>query len=131
MKKIKLNDFSKPLPNGSEYYLDSHEEYVINLADETKYQAAIMKAVSMFPLPALLNYHNWLYLNDFDPDHPNPTNEVVAKYYGKGPLWKTEYSIGVVVKAEGEDDCYIVMECSRKNKGFKHTQVVLTLGGCY
>lgn len=61
---------------------------------------------------------------------PNPTNEVVAPYYGVGPLWKTEYSQGIVVRAEDDDDYYIVMECSSKNKGYKHTKVILTMGGC-
>lgn len=51
---------------------------------------------------------------------PNPTNEIVATFYGIGSLWKTEYSQGVVVKAEDDDDYYIVMECSSKNKGDKH-----------
>lgn len=63
-------------------------------------------------------------------DMPNPTNEVVAPYYGVGPLWKTEYSQGIVVRAEDDDDYYIVMECSSKNKGYKHTKVILTMGGC-
>lgn len=58
---------------------------------------------------------------------PNPTNEIVAPFYGIGPLWKTEYSQGVVVKAEDDDDYYIVMECSSKNKGYKHTKVILTM----
>lgn len=62
---------------------------------------------------------------------PNPTNEIVAPFYGIGPLWKTEYSQGVVVKAEDDDDYYIVMECSSKNKGYKHTKVILTMGGAY
>ena len=63
---------------------------------------------------------------------PNPTNDVVAPYYGVKPLWKTDYSQGIVVKAENEDDYFIVMECSNKNenKGYKCTKVILTMGGC-
>ena len=61
---------------------------------------------------------------------PNPTNEFVAKFYGVEPLWKTPYSIGIVVRAEEDDDYYIVMECSSKNTSFKHTQIILTMGGC-
>ena len=80
--------------------------------------------------PALKNYHSWLYKNNFSYKMPNPTNEIVAPFYGIGPLWKTEYSQGVVVKAEDDDDYYIVMECSSKNKGYKHTKVILTMGGC-
>ena len=82
-----------------------------------------------FP-PALKNYHAWLFENGFSVDMPNPTNEVVAPYYGVKPLWKTDYSQGIVVMAENGSDYFIVMECSNKNKGFKHTKVFLTLGGC-
>lgn len=66
--------------------------------------------------PALKNYHAWLYKNNFSYETTNPTNEVVAPFYGVGPLWKTEYSQGIVVKAEDDDDYYIVMECSSKIK---------------
>lgn len=38
------------------------------------------------------------------------------------PLWKTAYSQGIVVKAENDDDYFIVMECSRENSGYKHTK---------
>ena len=72
----------------------------------------------------------WLFENGFNVDAPNPTNEVVACYYGVKPLWKTAYSQGVVVKAEKDSDYYIVMECSSKNKGYRHAQVILTMGGC-
>lgn len=43
---------------------------------------------------------------------------------------ETAYSQGVVVKAEKDSDYYIVMECSSKNKGYRHAQVILTMGGC-
>ncbi len=32
--------------------------------------------------------------------------------------------------AENESNYYIVMECSGKNVGYKHTMVILTMGGC-
>ena len=32
--------------------------------------------------------------------------------------------------AENESDYYIVMECSGKNVGYKHTMVILTMGDC-
>ena len=62
--------------------------------------------------------------------HQIQQNEFVAKFYGREPLWKTPYSMGIVVKAEEDDDFYIVMECSNKNTGFKHTQIILTMDGC-
>ena len=31
---------------------------------------------------------------------------------------------------ENDIDYYIVMECSNKNKGYKHLKVILTMGGC-
>ena len=80
--------------------------------------------------PALKNYHAWLFENGFNAEYPDPTNEFVACYYGVKPLWRTAYSQGIVVKAENNDDYYIIMECSSKNKGYKHTQVILTPGGC-
>ena len=104
---------------------------MIDLENETEFQIATMMSFQiMGPPPALKNYHAWLYENGFNLDAPNPTNEVVAPYYGVKPLWKTPYSQGIVVTAEGDSDYYIVMECSSKNKGYKHTMVILTMGGC-
>ena len=131
MKKIKLNDSLQQLTSADEYALDPTEKYVIDLEKETEFQIATMMSFqTMGPPPALKNYHAWLYENGFNLDAPNPTNEVVAPYYGVKPLWKTPYSQGIVVMAEGDSDYYIVMECSSKNKGYKHTMVILTLGGC-
>ena len=96
-----------------------------------EFQAAIIASFQvMGPPPAIKNYHAWLFENGFDIEVPNPTNEFVSAYYGVKPLWKTAYSQGVVVKAENDDDYFIVMECSNKNRGYKHTKIILTLGGC-
>ena len=131
MKKIKLNDRSLERPFTEEYTLDPTEKYVIDLEKETEFQIATMMSFQiMGPPPALKNYHAWLYKNGFNVDAPNPTNDVVAPYYGVKPLWKTPYSQGIVVMAKGDSDYYIVMECSNKNKGYKHTMVILTMGGC-
>lgn len=129
MKKIKLNQNSETIIGG--YILNPTEKYVINLAEEMEFQSAIMSSFQiMGGPPALKNYHAWLFENGFSVDAPNPTNEFVAPYYGVKPLWETEYSQGIVVKAENDSDYFIVMECSDKNKGYKHTQIILTLGGC-
>lgn len=132
MKKISLNDIDKSRNNNNgEYQLDSTEKYVINLEEELQFQTVVMTSFQIMGAPpALKNYHAWLFKNNFSYEMPNPTNEVVAPYYGVGPLWKTEYSQGIVVRAEDDDDYYIVMECSSKNKGYKHTKVILTMGGC-
>lgn len=45
-------------------------------------------------------------------------------------LWETDLSQGIVVRAEKEDDSFIIMKCSRLNDEFKCTQMILTLGGC-
>lgn len=131
MKKIKLNDNSQKRSFTEVYTLDPTEKYVIDLEKETEFQIATMMSFQiMGPPPALKNYHAWLYKNGFNVDAPNPTNDVVAPYYGVKPLWKTPYSQGIVVMAEGDSDYYIVMECSDKNKGYKHAMVILTMGGC-
>lgn len=132
MKKISLNTFEQKMDfAGKDYQLDPTEEYVINLEEELSFQLAIMSSFQNIGTPpALKNYHSWLYKNNFSYEMPNSTNEIVAPFYGIGPLWKTEYSQGVVVKAEDDDDYYIVMECSSKNKGYEHTKVILTMGGC-
>lgn len=132
MKKIKLNDGAgKVSISSGEYELDPAEKYVINIEDELNFQLAILQSFQiMGPAPAIKNYHAWLHDNNFSVDSPNPTNEFVAPYYGVKPLWKTTYSQGIVVKAEDEDDYFIVMECSRENKGYKHTKIILTLAGC-
>ena len=129
MKKIWLNNVNKT--SSDEYALNPLEKYIISIDEEMEFQMAILSSFQIMGAPpALKNYHAWLFENKFDIDNPNPTNEFVSQYYGVKPLWKTPYSQGIVVKAENEEDYFIVMECSNKNKGYKHTIVILTLGGC-
>lgn len=131
MKKIKLSDSLEKVTPNDEYTLDPTEKYVINLEEEIEFQSAILMSFQvMGPPPALKNYQAWLFENGFNAEQPNPTNEIVAPYYGVKPLWKTDYSQGVVVMVEDESDYFIVMECSSLNKGYKRTKVILTLGGC-
>ena len=131
MKKIKLNNAIGCHTSNDEYELDSTEKYIIDINSEMEFQAAIIASFQvMGPPPAIKNYHAWLFENGFDIEVPNPTNEFVSAYYGVKPLWKTAYSQGVVVKAENDDDYFIVMEFSNKNRGYKHTKIILTLGGC-
>lgn len=131
MKKIKLNEDAGKIMSIDGYILEPTEKYVIDIEEEMEFQMATMTSFQiMGPPPAIKNYHAWLFENGFDVETPNPTNELVARYYGVKPLWKTDYSQGIVVKAENDSDYFIVMECSSKNKGYKHTQVILTLGGC-
>lgn len=131
MKKIKLNEYPTKLASNCEYNLNPTEKYLINIEDELEFQAAtLMSFQIMGPPPAIKNYHAWLFENNFNVDEPNPTNEFVVDYYGIKPLWQTAYSIGIVVMAENDSDYFIVMECSNKNRGYKHTQIILTPGGC-
>ena len=130
MKKLKLNKDMGEVVKEHGYELDTNEKYVINIEQEISEQSAIMAAVQSIGLPALKDYHKWLINNGFDVDMPNPTNSFVSGFYGVKALWKTDLSQGIVVRAENDDDYFIVMECSRLNKGFKYTQIILTLGGC-
>lgn len=131
MKKIKLNENAGTLISSNGYELDPTEQYVINIEAEIEFQSAILMSFQMMgPPPAIKNYHAWLFENGFNIDSPNPTNEFVSSYYGIKPLWKTDYSQGIVVKGEDDDDYFIVMECSNKNRGYKHTKVILTPMGC-
>lgn len=131
IKKINLSGSIEKGITVDGYRLDPTEKYVINISEEIEFQHAIMMSFQvMGSPPALKNYHAWLFENGFSVEAPNPTNEFVAKYYGVKPLWKTDYSQGIVVKDEKDSDYFIVMECSNKNKGYKHTIVILTLGGC-
>lgn len=130
MKKIKLNKDFGQIVEAHGYELDPTKEYVINIKDELEEQAGILGAVQTMGLLAIEDYHKWLRENGFDVNTPNPTNEFVSKYYGVRPLWNTDLSQGIVVKAENDDDYFIVMECSRLNEGFKYTQIIVTLGGC-
>ena len=130
MIKIKLNEVKRKTTS-DEYALDPTEKYVINLDEEMEIQTATLMAFQVMGAPpALKNYHAWLYENGFNVEMPDPRNEFVASYYGVKPLWVTPYSQGVVVRAENEDDYFIVMECSNKNRGYKHAKIILTLGGC-
>lgn len=130
MIKIKLNEIKRKTIN-DEYALDPTEEYVINLEEEMKFQVATALSFQIKGAPpSLKNYHAWLFENGFNVEMPDPTNEFVAQYYGVKPLWKTPYSQGIVVRAEDEEDYFIVMECSNKNRGYKYAKIILTLGGC-
>ncbi|WP_071442640.1 hypothetical protein [Traorella massiliensis] len=132
MKEIKLNTDAGRTKSFDGYSLDSTEKYLIDIEEEMDFQMAIVRAFHfMGPPPAIKNYYSWLFENGFDTESPNPTNVVVARYYGVKALWKTDFSQGIVVKAKNESDYFIVMECSNKNKGYKHTQIILTIGGCY
>ena len=131
MKKIKLNEKQREKVSTDGYRLDPTEKYVIDLNAEMEFQMATMMSFQIMGAPpALKNYHAWLFENGFCVEAPNPSNEVVAQYYGVKPLWKTAYSQGIVVKAENENDYFIVMECSSLNKGYKYLQVILTMAGC-
>lgn len=131
MKKVNLRGSIENEISVDGYRLDPSEKYVINLIEEMEFQQSIMMSFQIMGYPpALKNYHAWLFENGFSVEAQNPTNEFVAKYYGVKPLWKTDYSQGIVVKDEKDSDYFIVMECSNKNKGYKHTIVILTLGGC-
>ena len=130
MIKIKLNEVKRKTTS-DEYALDPTEKYVINLDEEMEFQTATLMAFQVMGAPpALKNYHAWLYENGFNVEMPDPSNEFVASYYGVKPLWATPYSQGVVVRAENEDDYFIIMECSNKNRGYKYAKIILTLGGC-
>ena len=131
MKKIKLNENAGTVSHIEGYVLDAKEQYVIAMDKELDSQLKIAESFQIMGYPpALKNYHAWLHENGFNVERPNPTNAFVAPFFGVKPLWETPYSQGLVVKCENSEDYYIVMECSGKNKGFRHTQVVLTLGGC-
>ena len=130
MIRIKLNEVKRKTTS-DEYALDPTEKYVINLDEEMEFQTSTLMAFQVMGAPpALKNYYAWLYENGFNVEVPDPTNEFVASYYGVKPLWVTPYSQGVVVRAENEDDYFIVMECSNKNRGYKYAKIILTLGGC-
>lgn len=131
MKKINFNKNLDKYASSDEYILDPTEKYLINIEEEMESQIATMMAFQVMGAPpALKNYHAWLFENGFSIENPNTTNEAVGSYYGVKPLWKTEYSQGIVVKSENDSDYFIIMECSNKNKGYKHSIVILTLGGC-
>lgn len=131
MKKLKLNQKLSKDSSNNGYMLNPMEKYVINIEEEKDFQMSILCAFEVMGAPlAIKNYHAWLFENGFSVEIPNPTNEFVSQYYGKRPLWITDYSMGIVVKDEFGTDYYIVMECSSKNKGYKHTIVILTPGGC-
>ena len=131
MKKIKLYEFTGIQTTDAEFQLDPTEKYIVDIEAEIEFQSEILMSFDVMGTPpAIKNYHAWLFENGFDVARPNPTNEFVESYYGVRPLWKTPYSQGIVVRGEDEDDFFIVMECSSKNKGYKHTKIILTPGGC-
>ncbi len=91
---IKLSEHRNPNPTDDRYELDSTQKYVlIDFESELKMQSEIMMPFQIVGvLPALKNYHTWLYKKGFEINSLNPTNRFVSSYYGNEPLWKTDYS---------------------------------------
>ncbi|MFT8988375.1 MAG: hypothetical protein ABF966_09110 [Bifidobacterium psychraerophilum] len=131
MRKIKLNRATEKGGMWHGYVLCPTSEYVINLKDEESEQDAILRAVqAVGEPPALVDYRQWLTKNGCDVVVPNSIKGLVKEHYGKKALWENEFSRGIVVKAEGEDDYYIVVECSHRNKSFEYAQIVVNPSGC-
>ena len=114
------------------YTLDPRRKYVINANIEGS------RSITLFGLfrqqgfpPAIKNWHAWLFKHGFSAEFPNLTNDSVAEYYGVEPLWRTDYSQGIVVCAVDEDDYFVVMECGCACVGYRHLQILLTPGGCF
>ncbi len=130
---IKLNKNMGEYVKPHGYELDPTQSYELLFLQEIESQISIIQAVNQHGLPALIDYQNWLKDNEIDMNQKPLmiSNDLVSKYYGNKPLWKTDLSQGIVMKDLTDGDYYIVMECSRLNEGFKYTQILLTLGGCY
>lgn len=126
MKKIKLNENVNNPTKTQGFELNPSEEYIINMDDEFGQQTAIMASAQTMELTCIKDYHKWLLDNDIDGYKPNPSKELLLKFYGKEPLWKTEDSQGLVIKDENEDSFYILMECSGSIPNFKYAQIILT-----
>ena len=126
-----LNSRSVVGSSNGRYALDPRRQYVIDAYVEG------LRSIRLFELfrqcgfpPAIKNWHAWLFKHGFSAEDVNVSNSSVAEYYGVKPLWCTAYSQGVVVRAVGDDDYFVVMECSRACVGYQHLQVLLTPGGC-
>lgn len=64
---------------------------------------------------------------------PTGNKNELAKYYGKGHMWKDENTQGIVVKLIDDDiSTYeILVECSRNCTGFKYSKFIPTDAECY
>lgn len=113
------------------YALDPGCQYVIDAHVESLRSIRLFELYTQcgFP-PAIKIWHAWLFKHGFSVEVPNVTNSSVAEYYGVKPLWCADYSQGVVVRAVGEDDYFVVMECGHACVGYQHLQVLLTPSGC-
>ena len=127
-----LNSRSAVGSSCGRYALDPGCQYVIDAHVEG------LRSIRLFELfrqcgfpPAIKNWHAWLFKQGFSAEVPNVTNSSVAEYYGVKPLWCTDYSQGLVVRAIDEDDYFVVMECGHACGGYVHLQILLTPGGCF
>lgn len=113
------------------YALDPGCQYVIDAHVESLRSIRLFELYTQcgFP-PAIKIWHAWLFKHGFSVEVPNVMNSSVAEYYGVKPLWCADYSQGVVVRAVGEDDYFVVMECGHACVGYQHLQVLLTPSGC-
>lgn len=61
---------------------------------------------------------------------------VLLDYSDITDIFKEKLKVDNIVKKissiflNPNSDYFIVMECSNMNKGYKHTKIILTLGGC-
>ena len=114
------------------YVLDPTCRYVIDAHDEGLRSIKLFEFFKQYGFPpAVKNWHAWLFKHGFSAEVPNLTNSSVAKYYGVKPLWRTDFSQGLVVRAIDEDDYFVVMECGHACVGYVHLQILLTPGGCF
>lgn len=130
-------------PHGFE--LNAEEELVFDFIADADVIAFTPITASMMGWPrGMEDFWNWCEENDFPSDVGIDTmvsgdlkrawsvpEDFVKEYYGKKPLWTTEYSQGIVVREKNDDDYYVVVECSRENEGWKYARILATPGGCW
>ena len=138
-----LNNHIGELITRHDYEIDPTEKLVFDFKKEAEIISSQMAAMQIFGQPkALEDFWDWCNKQNFknvtmEDELGNLTkvweipNAFVEKYYGEKPLWKTEYSQGVVIREKNDDDYYIIVECSYLNKGYKYTRLLVTPGGCF
>jgi hypothetical protein len=137
MELLKLNPNPEELikltkPHG--YEIDPSKSYYIDISDNHEFEHVMLTQ----QLRELVNetkgmksYKKFCKKYNLESDSGNEDNaikKIVKNHFPNGgPLWKDEFSQGIIVEVDDLGNVGIVVEMSRENTGFKYTRILATV----
>lgn len=133
--KEELDKIGKPcLPHT--YELDGNNKYIIK-EDKYYFEHNCNMLFTIEALGGMQNQDCKRIIKDYNnivyKVCPAGDKKELASYYGKGPIWKNNYTQGIVVKLLDNNiiTYEILVECSNLCTGFKYSKFVPSDAECY